>query len=186
MVQRWLEFLTAFDYTPEYRKGSANGNADSLSRLPEPATDHDRSGSSSLIPVEDCDIFLIRACGLRTLSSPTPGVGFEWAGARSDNAVLRGLPFTSSDVRDFRARGPRMEIDDLSAPLGIFVARLSASVAAVDMFFFFAPTANTAFARLLSYPQGATRALRRPPQQRRQSLCALLSRQALHSEKIPP
>ena len=32
-VQRWLEFLTAFDYTLEYRKGSANGNADFLSRL---------------------------------------------------------------------------------------------------------------------------------------------------------
>ena len=40
-VQRWLEFLTAFDYNLEYRKGSANGNADFLSRLPEPATEHD-------------------------------------------------------------------------------------------------------------------------------------------------
>ena len=52
-VQRWLEFLTAFDYTFEYRKGSANGNADFLSRLPEPATEHDRNGSTSLTPVED-------------------------------------------------------------------------------------------------------------------------------------
>ena len=26
-VQRWLEFLTAFDYTREYQKGSAKGNA---------------------------------------------------------------------------------------------------------------------------------------------------------------
>ena len=42
-VQRWLEFLTSFDYTLEYRKGSANGNADSLSRLPEPATEHGRN-----------------------------------------------------------------------------------------------------------------------------------------------
>ena len=31
-VQRWLESLTAFDYTLDYRKGSANGNADILSR----------------------------------------------------------------------------------------------------------------------------------------------------------
>ena len=30
-VQRWLEFLTAFEYILEYRKGSANGNADFLS-----------------------------------------------------------------------------------------------------------------------------------------------------------
>ena len=62
-VQRWLEFLTAFDYTLEYRKGSTNGNADFLSRLPRPATEHDRSGSTRLNPVEDGGIYLIRACG---------------------------------------------------------------------------------------------------------------------------
>ena len=39
-VQRWLEFLTAFYYNLEYRKGSANGNADFLSRLPEPKRPH--------------------------------------------------------------------------------------------------------------------------------------------------
>ncbi|CAB1107749.1 unnamed protein product [Ectocarpus sp. CCAP 1310/34] len=33
-VQRWLEFLSNFTYTLKYRKGSANGNADFLSRLP--------------------------------------------------------------------------------------------------------------------------------------------------------
>ena len=73
-AQRWLEFFTAFEYTLEYRKGSANGNADFLSRLPEPATEHDRTGSSSLIPVEDGGIFLIRACGLHTRASRIPGV----------------------------------------------------------------------------------------------------------------
>ena len=74
-VQRWLEFFTAFDYKLEIREGSANGNADFLSRLPEPATEHDRSGSTSLNPVEDGGIYLIRACGLSTPSSPIPGVG---------------------------------------------------------------------------------------------------------------
>ena len=74
-VQIWFEFLTAFDYTLEYRKGSANGNADFLSRLPEPATEHCRSGSTSLNPVGDGGIYLIRACGLSTPSSPIPGVG---------------------------------------------------------------------------------------------------------------
>ena len=43
-VQRWVEFLTAYDYTLEYRKGFANGNADFLSRLPQPATERDRTG----------------------------------------------------------------------------------------------------------------------------------------------
>ena len=94
-VQRWLEFLTAFDYTLEYRKGSANGNADFLSRLPEPATEHDRTGSSSLIPVEDGGIFLIRACGLRTWASPIPGVGLSGLVPHPESAVLSGLPFAS-------------------------------------------------------------------------------------------
>ena len=59
-VQRWLKFLTAFDYTLEHRKRSANGNAGFLSHLPEPATEHDSSGSTSLNPVEDGGIYLIR------------------------------------------------------------------------------------------------------------------------------
>ena len=74
-VQRWIEFLIAFDYTLEYRKGSDNGNADFLSRLPEPAMEHGRSGSSSLTPADDGGTFPIRACGLRTRPSPTHGVG---------------------------------------------------------------------------------------------------------------
>ena len=50
-------------------------NEDFLSRLPEPATKHDCSGSSNLIPVDDDGIFLMRVCELRTRSSPPPGVG---------------------------------------------------------------------------------------------------------------
>ena len=33
-VRRWLKFLSAYNYTLKYRKGTANGNADFLSRLP--------------------------------------------------------------------------------------------------------------------------------------------------------
>ena len=97
-VQRWLEFLTAFHYTLEYRKGSANDNAGFLSRFPEPATEHDRSGSTSLNPVEDGGICLIRACGLNTPSSPIPGVdlGRLLIVPRTESAVLGGLPFTSA------------------------------------------------------------------------------------------
>ena len=32
-VRRWLEFFSAYTYTLEYRKGSANGNADFLSLI---------------------------------------------------------------------------------------------------------------------------------------------------------
>ena len=104
-VQRWLEVLTAFDYTLEYRKGSVNGNADFLSRLPEPAMEHDRIGSSSLIPVEDGGIFLIWACGLRTRASPIPGVGLSGLVPHSESAVLGGLPFASSDFAIFARTG---------------------------------------------------------------------------------
>ena len=154
-VQRWLEFLTAFDYTLEYRKGSANGNADFLSRLPEPATEHDRSGSTRLTPVDDDGIYLIRACGLRTGSSPVPGVGLSGLVPNPDSAVLGGLPFASSDFRDFRVHGPRMRIDDLSAPSVSFVARVSASVTTADCrlgrgatF----PAADSAFASVFAIP----------------------------------
>ena len=92
-VQWWLECLTAFDYTLEHRKGSDNGNADFLSRLPEPAMEHDRTGSCSLTIVEDGGKFLIRACGLRSRSSPTPGVGLCGLIARPESAGLGGLRF---------------------------------------------------------------------------------------------
>ena len=51
---------------------------------------------------------------------------------RTESAVLGGLPFTSADYCDFRTHGPHMRIDDLSAPSGRFVARVSASVTTVD------------------------------------------------------
>ena len=104
-VPWWFEFPTACDYTREHRKGSANGKADRLSRLPEPVAGHGRSGSSSLTTVNDGGIFLIRACGLCTRSSPTPGVGLGGLVPCPDSVVLDGLPFGSSDFRDFARTG---------------------------------------------------------------------------------
>ena len=63
-VQRWLEFLTAYNYTREYLKGSANGSAGVLFRLPLPATELDRSGPNSLTPSDEERIFLICSHGL--------------------------------------------------------------------------------------------------------------------------
>ena len=91
--------------TLEYRKGSANGSADFLSRFPEPATEHDRSKSTSLNPVEDSGIYLMRACELSTPSSPIPGVCLDGLVPRSESAVLGGLPFTSIDFWDFAHTG---------------------------------------------------------------------------------
>lgn len=52
-VKPWLYLRTAFGYTLEYREGSANGYDDSISRLPELATQQDLSGSISIAPAGD-------------------------------------------------------------------------------------------------------------------------------------
>ena len=165
-VQRWLDLLTAFDYTFEYRQGRANGNADFLSRLPEPATEHDRTGSSSLTPAEDGGVFLIRACGLRIRSSLIPGVGLSGLVPHPESAVSGGLPFASSDFRVFRAHGQRIRTDDVSAPSGRFVARVAAAVTTDDRRpgrGDFCPAAGTAFAPFFSVPsEGGTGAVEAP------------------------
>ena len=79
-------------------KGSANSNADFLSRLPEPGTEPDRSGSTSLHPVEDSGIYLVRACGLSTPSSQIPGVGLGGFVPRTESATLGGLPLSSTGL----------------------------------------------------------------------------------------
>ncbi|CAB1103607.1 unnamed protein product [Ectocarpus sp. CCAP 1310/34] len=71
-VQRWLEFLSNFTYTLKYRKGSANGNADFLSRLPLPAQDTDKTAPDCIDGVDQAGVFLIRACGRNYHSSSTP------------------------------------------------------------------------------------------------------------------
>ena len=56
-VMRLLEFLTSYSYTLIYRKGSAYGNADVLSRLPIAATEHNHSaGRSRLTPTDEDDL----------------------------------------------------------------------------------------------------------------------------------
>ena len=53
---------------------------------------------------------------------------------RTEGAVLGGLRFTSAHFCDFRTHGPRMRIDDISAPSERFVALVSDSVATVDRY----------------------------------------------------
>ena len=89
-VQKWLEYPIAFDYTLEYRKRSANGNADFLSRLPQRATEHDCNGSSGLTPVDDEAIYFVRACGLLTPSTSVLGIGVGGLAPQS-NPYLRPL-----------------------------------------------------------------------------------------------
>ena len=108
---------------------------------------------------------------------------------RPENAVLGGLPFASSDFRDFGAHGPRVRIDDLCAPSGRFVARVTAAVTTEDRrpgreeFF---PAADTAFASVFAYPLRAARARQKNPLPQLVSPSMLLPRRPHHREPIPP
>ena len=54
-IQRWALFLSAYNYTIEYRPGSNNANADCLSRLPMPAKESDYSKNVNEIQMLDLD-----------------------------------------------------------------------------------------------------------------------------------
>ena len=74
-----------------------------LSRLPEPATERDRNGSTSLTSVADGGIYLVKTCGLHTPTSftPIPGVGLGGLMTRTENNALGCLSFTLADFCDF-------------------------------------------------------------------------------------
>ena len=115
-IQRWMEFLSAYNYRLSYRRGRDNANADFLSRLPIPPTADDISGSSALTDPDDLGVYLIRACGYTTASCPTPGVGLgglttPFYGPNPGQnfpptPFLGGLPLTKDDFRTHRAPMP--------------------------------------------------------------------------------
>ena len=115
-IQRWMEFLSAYNYRLSYRRGRDHANADFLSRLPIPPTADDISGSSALTDPDDLGVYLIRACGYTTASCPTPGVGLgglttsfyssNTGQNSSPTPFLGGLPLTKDDFRTHRARMP--------------------------------------------------------------------------------
>ena len=69
-VQRWVEFLTAYDYRIIHRRGAAHGNADMLSRLCQPATQADAQGSCSITNPEDHAVYFVGAGGMWPRSIP--------------------------------------------------------------------------------------------------------------------
>ena len=120
-IQRWMEFVSAYNFRLSYRRGQENANADFLSRLLLPHIEEDISGASALTDRDDLGVYLIRACGLITPSCPVPGAGlgglapspYHTPGAGlgglvppSDTPVLGGLPLTKDDFRTHRAPMP--------------------------------------------------------------------------------
>ena len=117
-IQRWMEFLSAYNFRLSYRRGQENANADFLSRLHLPPIVDDVSGASALTDPDDLGVYLIRACGLTTPSCPVPGVGLGGLVPSPDIPVLGGLPpspdipvlgglsLTLDDFRAYRAPIP--------------------------------------------------------------------------------
>ena len=113
-IQRWMEFLSAYNFRPPYRRGQENANADFLSRLALPPIVEDVSGASALTDPDDLVVYLIRACRLTTPSCPVPGVGLGGLvpspdipvlgglAPSPDIPVLGGLPLTSDDFQTHR------------------------------------------------------------------------------------
>ena len=69
-VQRWMEFLTAYNYRIIHWKGAAHGNADMLSRLCQPATQADAQGSCSITNPEDHAVYFVGASRIWPRSIP--------------------------------------------------------------------------------------------------------------------
>ena len=120
-IQRWMEFISAYNFRLSYRRGQENANADFLSRLSLPPIEEDISGASALTDLDDLGVYLIRACGFITRSCPVPDVGlgelapspYHTPGAGlgglvppPNTPVLGGLPLTKDDFRTHRAPMP--------------------------------------------------------------------------------
>ena len=93
-MQRWMEFLSAYNFRLSYRRGQENANASFLSRLPLPPIAEDISGASASTDPDNLGVYLIRACGFTTPTCPVPGVGLGEmtpSPCHAPDAVLGGL-----------------------------------------------------------------------------------------------
>ena len=93
-IQRWMEFLSAYNFRLSYQRGQENADAVFLSRLPLPPIEEDISSASALTNPDDLGVYLIRACGFITLACPVLGVslgGLTPLPYHAPDAVLGGL-----------------------------------------------------------------------------------------------
>ena len=78
-IQRWMEFLSDYNYRLSNRRGRGNTNANFLSRLPLPPTVEDISDSSALSDPDGLGVYVIRACDY--IAPPCPPKRWPgWAG----------------------------------------------------------------------------------------------------------
>lgn len=115
-VRRWIEFITTYRYTIEYRKGNANGNnADLLSSLLLPAAEHAHTGSTLLTPPDDAGTYIVHSRGPQKRDSPTSGVGLGGRVSPATHSAWGGIPLTATNFQNFLEHGPQMTIKDLAS-----------------------------------------------------------------------
>ena len=126
-IQRWMKFLSAYNFRLSYRRGQDNANGDFLSRLSLPPIAEDISGASALTDPDGLGVYLIRACGFTTPTCPVSGVGLGGltpSPCHAHDAILGGLtpppdppvlggpPLTPDDFRTHRAPIPPTHTTD--------------------------------------------------------------------------
>ena len=108
-IQRWMEFLSVYNFRLSYGREQENADADFLSHLPLPPIEEDISGASTLTDPDDLGVYLIRACGFTTSACPVAGVGLGGLASspyHTSDAVLGGLLLTKDDFRTYSAPTP--------------------------------------------------------------------------------
>ena len=99
-VQRWFDFLNAYNFSLKHRSKNANVNVDVLSRPPLPATAEGLQPRYRLTDPSDLAVYFVGASGvhprLRTSSDSSLG-GLAKASGGLANA-FGGLAATSDDV----------------------------------------------------------------------------------------
>ena len=89
-VQRWFDFLSAYTYELIYRPGTANANADMMSRLPLPATVADETDDVRLTDPSEVDVYHIGASGVRPAGIREP-LGQSLGGLAEQDTGRTGL-----------------------------------------------------------------------------------------------
>lgn len=92
-----------------------------LSRLPLPATEHDRSGKTSLSPPAPTGVYLAHSCGLQTYDSPTQCVGLGGLVRPASGFGWDRLPLASEEFTGILCLRPNSTCTSMGFCLEVFL-----------------------------------------------------------------
>ena len=102
-VQRWFDFLSAYNYKLVYRPGKMNGNADLMSRLPLPATEEATCDNLRLTDPSDVDVYFVGASGVQPRLGTRRDISL--VGLECRTAGEKGISLSGLESRKTRGRG---------------------------------------------------------------------------------